>query len=312
MEKKPLLAYIALAVVCIVWGTTYFAMRIGVATFPPFLFSGIRHTIAGILMLIALKLSGRLSKLSKSDIKRQAVPGVLMVALGNGVIGWSEKYIPSGLAALIVSIMPVYVVALNYLSGADRQFPNAKIIIGLLLGSIGIVLIFKDNIQDVTNTDYLIGMLVAFGACLAWATGAIYAKHRPPKSNIITNASVQLILGGLALLLMCPVFDDLTRLGMVSSESIWSLLYLIVFGSILAYSCFVYALEKLPLGLSSIYAYFNPFIALSLGFLFLNEKMTNITILALIAALGGVYFINKGYKVPKIKTEIKKVEITDK
>lgn len=300
MEKKPILAYLALTVVCIVWGTTYFAMRIGVTTFPPFLFSGTRHAIAGSLMLILLKCSGRLSTLTKSDHIRQTIPGILMVALGNGIIGWSEKYIPSGLAALIVSIMPVYIIAINYLSGADQKKPNTQIITGLLLGCLGILMMFKDNINDLANPEYVLGMLVAFGACLAWATGTIYAKHKPPKANIITNAAVQLTMGGLTLLIMGVVFEDIKSLNAVSTASIWSLIYLIIFGSIIAYSCFVYAIEKLPLGLSSIYAYINPFIALLLGFLFLDEKITSTTVLALISALGGIYWINKGYQKQKI------------
>ena len=300
MEKKPILAYLALTVVCIVWGTTYFAMRIGVATFPPFLFSGIRHTIAGSLMLVLLKCSDRLSTLTKSDIIRQTIPGILMVALGNGIIGWSEKYIPSGLAALIVSIMPVYIVAINYLSGADQKKPNIQIITGLLLGSLGILMMFKDNVKDLANPEYVLGMLIAFGACLAWATGTIYAKHKPSKANIITNAAVQLTMGGITLLIMGAFFEDFNSLNTVSAASIWSLIYLIFFGSIVAYSCFVYAIKKLPLELSSIYAYVNPFIALLLGFLFLDEKITSTTVLALISALGGIYWINKGYQKQKI------------
>ncbi len=143
-------------------------------------------------------------------------------------------------------------------------------------------------------------MLIAFGACLAWATGTIYAKHKPSKTNVITNAAVQLTMGGLTLLLMGIIFEDFKSINTASTASIYSLIYLIIIGSVIAYSCFVYAIKQLPIGLSSIYAYINPFIALMLGFLFLDEKITAITSLALISALGGIYWINKGYQKQKI------------
>src|SRR5690606_7376267 len=146
MDRKLMNAYLALAVVCIVWGTTYFAMRIGVETFPAFLFSGIRQVTAGLLMVLILWLLGQKITISRRDITRQFVAGTLMIALGNGVVGWAERYIPSGLAALIVSVMPVYVVLIGYLSGADRKAVNTHLVIGLLLGCTGVALIFRDNL----------------------------------------------------------------------------------------------------------------------------------------------------------------------
>lgn len=288
-------AYLALAIVSVVWGTTYFALRIGVETFPPFLFSGVRQALAGAILLVVLKLLGRL-KFTGKDLLHQSVPGVLMIALGNGVIGWSERYIPSGLAALIVSILPVYVVGVNYASGADRRRPNVLIASGLFLGCAGIVLMFRDNLKDIVRPEYLMGMLVCFGACLAWATGSVYAKQKPSSANVLTNAALQMFSGGVVLLLMSLFLDDYSELQTVSAASIWALVYLVVFGSILAYSSFVYALSRLPVGVASLYAYINPFIALLMGYWWLSEELTWITILALLTALSGVYFINRGYK----------------
>ena len=112
--NKNLLAYLSLIIVCLVWGSTYFAIRIGVATFPPFLFSAIRQIMAGGIMLVALKIIGKL-QLRRSDLLNQSITGILMVTLGNGVIGWCERYITSGLAALILSLIPVFVVVISYL-----------------------------------------------------------------------------------------------------------------------------------------------------------------------------------------------------
>jgi drug/metabolite transporter (DMT)-like permease len=293
--EKNILAYFALGVVCIVWGTTYFALRVGVETFPPFLFSGLRQFLAGSILLVVLQLSGKL-KLNRSMLYKQFVLGILMIALGNGVIGWSERYIPSGLAALIVSILPVYIVAINYFSKIDMRKPNPNIISGLVLGSIGIVLMFNDNLKDFTNPNYLVGMLVAFGACLSWAGGSVFFKHKVPKGNVLTNAALQMFFGGIVLFVMSALMDDYSELKAINTKAIWSLGYLVIFGSVLAYSSYVYALEKLPIGIVSLYAYINPFIALLLGYAILNESITVLTVLSFGCVIGAIYFINKGYK----------------
>jgi len=293
--EKNIIAYLALVVVCIVWGTTYFALRVGVEAFPPFLFSAIRQVLAGGILLLILKLAGSL-KIDRTLLPAQFILGILMIAFGNGVIGWSERYIPSGLAALIVSILPVYIVVINYMTHIDKRKPNKYIVSGLLLGSLGIVLIFRDNINDLTNPDYLIGMLLAFGACLSWAWGSVFTKHKVPKGNVITNAAFQMLFGGIILFGMSLLMDDYSELKAVESESIWALGYLVVIGSVLAYPCYVYALEKLPIGIVSLYAYINPLVALMLGYVFLNETITGITVLACVCVLGGVYFINRGCK----------------
>jgi len=294
-ETKSLWAYIALAIVCLLWGTTYFALRIGVETFPPFLFSAIRQVVAGGVLLLGLGLTGNL-KVRRTDMLQQAIPGILMLALGNGIVGWCERYIPSGLAALILSLIPVFVVLINYTSGLDRRRPHRLILTGLFLGCLGIVLIFRDNLADLGRPEYLSGMLVTFAACVIWAAGSVYAKHKTSgSSNVLQNAALQLFFGGLALLLLSVFLDDYSELKTVTAPSIWALVYLIVFGSIVGYSCFVYALKHLPIGVSSLYAYINPFIAILLGYFFLQEPLTGMTFLALAAALSGVYCINKGY-----------------
>jgi drug/metabolite transporter (DMT)-like permease len=292
---KNLPPYVALFIVCMIWGTAYFAIRIGVETFPPFLFSAIRQVISGGALLAGLALTGNL-KVDKQNIWHQAVPGILMLALGNGVIGWCERYISSGLAALVLSLIPVFVVAINYLLGFDKRKPHRLLVLGLLLGCLGIALIFSDNLKDLANPGYFKGLLIAFGACLAVALGSVYAKHKTSgNKNVLQNAALQLFSAGIVLFLFSALLDDYSKLNSISASIIWALVYLIIFGSIVAYSSFVYVLKHLPIGIASIYAYINPFIAIALGFIFLNEPFTGITLLALIAALSAVYCVNKGY-----------------
>ena len=289
-------AYLALLTICIVWGTTYLAMLIGVTSFPAFLFSGIRHFTAGLIIWISLPFLKRKVNLTRKDIINQVIPGVLMLALGNGTIGWAEKYIPSGLAALIVSIMPVYVVLINFITGKGKGTLNSKIIFGLLLGCVGIVLIFRDNLSDLTDTKYLMGVLVTFAASLSWAIGTIFMKRNSANTDSYVNTAVQLTSGGVTLLISSPFLDDLSQLQHIKAESLWALGYLIIFGSLLSFLCYTYAVKKLPVGLVSIYAYVNPLIAVSLGFALNNEKVTPITIIAFITTITGVFWINRGYK----------------
>lgn len=290
-------AYLALTTICIVWGTTYLAMLIGVSSFPAFLFSGIRHFTAGLLIWLSLPFLKRKVHLTRKEVIHQIIPGVLMLALGNGTIGWAEKYIPSGLAALIVSVMPVYVVLINFVTGKSKGTLNAKIITGLLLGCAGIVLIFRDNLNDLTDTKYFMGVLVTFAASLCWAAGTIFMKSKSTaKTDSYVNTAVQLTSGGVALLISSPFLDDLSQLQHIKTESLWALAYLIVFGSLLSFLSYTYAVKKLPVGLVSIYAYVNPMIAVSLGFALNNEKVTTITIIAFITTLAGVFLINRGYK----------------
>jgi len=300
MKSNPKV-YIALLIVCIFWGTTYLALRIGVKDFPPFLFSGIRQFGAGMLLFIAMFFMGKLEKLTLKDIARQALPGILLITFGNGIIGWAELYIPSGLAALIVSVMPIYVVVINLISGKEQKQFNPKIIAGFILGCAGIVLIFKDNLTDLGKPEYLWGVLASFAACFFWAIGSIYMKGNTFRTNAYSNAAIQFTSGGLGCFVFSLCFDDYAKFTVVTSESLWALLYLTLIGSILAYMSYLYAIKHLPIVLVSTYAYVNPVIAILLGVAILNEKMTWVTVLALATTLYGVYLINAGYRSVAIK-----------
>lgn len=300
--EKNILAYLALLVVCIVWGTTFYAIRIGVETFPPFLFSAIRQVLAGGALLIVLQLSGKLT-IVRSAILNQFILGILLISCGNGIMGLSERYIPSGLAALIVSILPVFIVGINYLGGFDKRRPNKYIAPGLVMGSIGIILIFKDNLTDFSNPNYLFGMFLAFGSCLSWASGSVYSKQKILGGNVLTNAALQMLFGGLILFVMSILMDDYSELSIINPDSLWALGYLVAFGSVLSYPCYIYALEKLPIGIVSLYAYVNPFIAMVLGYVLLNEKVTGITVWAFLCVLGAIFFINKGYRVKVVASQ---------
>jgi len=296
-------AYIALAIVCVFWGTTYLALRVGVEHFPPFLFSGIRQFSAGVLLFAAMAVLGKLEKLGFRDVMRQALPGILLITLGNGIIGWAEMYIPSGLAALIVCIMPIYIVIINLISGNEQKRFNFKTVAGFVLGCVGIVLIFKDNLGDFGNPEYLWGVLASFAACFFWAIGSIYIKSNTFTTSAYSNAAIQFTSGGAGCFVFSLIFDDFTKLESVTPESLWALMYLTLVGSLLAYMSYLYAIEHLPIVVVSTYAYVNPVIAILLGVAILNEKITWITVLALVTTLYGVYLINSGYRTALLKVK---------
>ena len=296
MKPANTKAYIALAIVCFVWGTTYLAIRIGVTTFPPFLFSAIRQLMAGGAMFLLLWIFRVSLRVTPKEFRQQALAGVLLLALGNGLISWAQRYIPSGLAALVVANMPVYVILVSLIWGKAKEKLNASIITGMLLGGVGLALIFRDHLSDLASTDYLAGIVVALIAAFCWAAGTVYTKGNHSATHPFVNAAIQMCSGGLALLVLSACFDNFSRLPLVSSDSLWALGYLIVFGSIVSYCCYLFALERLPAGLVSIYAYINPIVAVLLGYFILNEKLTWFTSLACLSIALGVYIMNRGYQ----------------
>jgi drug/metabolite transporter (DMT)-like permease len=287
-------AYIALAAVCIIWGTTYLALRIAVLHFPPFLFTAIRQTTAGLLLITFMLTAGKAALPVKSHIIRQAIGGFFMISMGNGLVAWAEMHIPSGIAAIICSLMPVMVILINVMIDKNEK-PNVPIILGLAIGLIGIIMIFSEHIAEFSNTQYIVGIVMTFAAVISWAGGSIWIKKRNGESNPFLNAGIQMLFGGLWLIPLSFAFDDLSKVTW-SFEAGWSLLYLIVFGSIIAYASYSYALKKLPMTIVSLYAYVNPIVAIILGWAILGEKLNARIVAAIILTIAGIYIVNRGYQ----------------
>lgn len=288
-------AYLALAFICFTWGTTYLALRIGVADFPPLLFAGIRQTMAGLLLLTFAKLIGKGLRVRWEDVRNQVIPGILMITIGNGVVAWSAKFIPSGLAAIIVSIMPIYVVLINLAKG-QRKAVNGTIISGLFLGLAGLLMIFKDRFTDIARPEYFWGAVVMLFSAFGWALGSVYLKSHPGKNHPFIHAALQLAIGGIAMLLVSPLLENWGTVHAMTNDTFWALLYLIAIGSISSYICYLYALRHLPVGLVSVHAYVNPIVAVLLGYVVLDEQITTITVIAMMTILGSVYLMNRGYQ----------------
>lgn len=288
------LPYLALLCVCIIWGTTYYFLLIGVKTFPPFLFSAIRMFLAGGILLLFQWSRGQFH-VEKNQLFQHMILGVLLIAIGNGVLGWSERYIPSGLTALIGSTVPIAIVFFHYIMRLEKKLPNRWVTFGLVSGTLGIILLFRDNLEDFAKPYYLGGMLIALLSSLSWAAGSVYIKVKAIDGDPLSHAGLHMVFGGVFLGFLSVFLDDYRELTQVTTESLLALLYLILVGSVFTYSCYVYALKKLPVGLVAIYAYINPIVALLMGYYLLQEKVTSLTGVALVFLLIAIYFINKGH-----------------
>jgi drug/metabolite transporter (DMT)-like permease len=292
---KSTKAYIALVFICIVWGTTYLAIRVGVMNYPAILFAGVRQTIAGLILCTGALMVNKQKDLSKKNILRQMLVGFLMLSIGNGCVTWGEKYIPSGISALICSMMPLFAVLFNLFASKKDHF-NATIGFGLLMGICGVGLIFRHNVADLTNPAYLGGMFVTIIATCSWAFGSIVNKKHEKPVNPFFNSGLQLLFGGIFMLIASPMIDNYEGFKMWNTDGLLSLVYLIIFGSVLAYAAYMYALSALPVGIATLYSYINPLIAVLAGYLFLKEDLNIYTALAFVAIAISVYLMNKGYR----------------
>lgn len=293
-NRQSYLPYLALAAVCIIWGTTYLALRIAVLHFPPFLFTAIRQTTAGLLLLAFMFTAGKASLPSKEMILRQAIAGFFMISMGNGLVAWAEMHIPSGVAAIICSLMPVLVILINVTIHRDER-PTLPMLAGVMIGLTGIVMMFSEHLGGFSKTEYIVGIIFTFAAVLAWAGGSIWIKKRNVESNLFVNAGFQMFFGGFLLFPISILFDDLAHVTW-SAEVTWSMLYLIVIGSLVAYASYAYALRKLPMTIVSLYAYINPIVAVVLGWVVLNEPLNARIWAAMVLTITGIYIVNKGYQ----------------
>lgn len=294
IKRELILAYLCLAGICLIWGTTFLAIRIGVRDFPPFLFTAIRQICAGALLSTVVFITQRPKLPTLKHLAQMALLGFLMITLGNGLVSWAEVFVDSGIAAIICSVMPVLVILIN-LSVNRSELPNSLIVIGVITGLAGIVLVFSEHLQNFTNSNYTVGIFLIFFAVVAWAIGSMMVRKHNQNSNLFQNAGIQMIFGGIWCLPLSFFFDDLTTIHWTAPTT-YSLIYLIIFGSAIAYVMYFYVISKLPMTIASLYSYVNPLVAVVLGSLILDEKLNLKIGLAFLVTVAGIYMVNRGYQ----------------
>jgi drug/metabolite transporter (DMT)-like permease len=261
-------AYAAWVVLCLVWGTTYLAIRVAIESIPPLLMAGVRWVVAGSLLIAFFRIRGD-SLPERREWLSLAARGALLIGVGNGAVVWSEQTLPSGLAAVLVAVNPFWMVGIDALVG-DGKSPTLRQLVGLLVGFSGIVLLLSPNTRMVAGSGFWSGFIATQLACAAWSLGSTYARRRS-QQDTLPAVAFEMLFGGVLLLAGGAMLGE--RLGgVITSRSAGALVYLIVFGSLVAYSCYRYALRHLPVATLSLYVYANTVIAVLLGTLVLGES----------------------------------------
>ncbi|MBI1937922.1 MAG: EamA family transporter [Ignavibacteriales bacterium] len=291
MHKKNLTAFLSWVAICIIWGTTYLAIRVGVEDLPPILFSGLRWLIAGPILLSILKYRG-MAFPKKSDLVPIMIIGLALLGLGNGLVVFAEQWIPSGLTALLITTVPFWIVGIESLSPSKTKV-NFKIMVGLSLGLVGVGIIFGTDLKTLFDPQYLTGVIGIMVAIIGWSAGTVYSKHKKVNVHPLMSASVQMTVSGAVLSLLGLALGEVDKFNF-TAESFAAFTYLIIVGALIAYSAYIYAIAHLPISFVSTYAYVNPIIALFLGWLVLDEKINTTIIVAAVIILIGVAVVKKG------------------
>jgi drug/metabolite transporter (DMT)-like permease len=286
-------AYLAFLIVCVVWGTTYLAIRVALETIPPLLMAAIRWIAAGSILAIALKLRGETLP-RPSAWPTLTVLGTLLLGFGNGGVVWAEQTVSSGLAAVLVAACPFWMVGIDVLMpGGDAL--TVRRASGLVIGFLGIVMLVWPEIRiGESGRAFLQGVVACQIACAGWAAGSLYARRRghtnAKDENVLATAAFEMLFGGAILLAAGLLHHEAGRV-VFSARSTGALIYLILFGAIGGFTAYAYALKHLPVATVSLYAYVNPIIAVVLGTLILKEPFNIRMAAAAAVVLVGMYLV---------------------
>ncbi|MGE0449722.1 MAG: EamA family transporter [Vicinamibacterales bacterium] len=284
-------AYVAWAAVCVLWGTTYLAIRIALETVPPLLMGALRWPLAGAAILTMLRLRGQRLPPPR-DWGSLAIVGVLLIGVGNGGVVWAERTLPSGLTALLVAAIPFWMVGVERLAG-DRSAMAPARVFGLFVGFSGIVLLVWPELEiGRGGRDTAIGVVATQVACLGWAIGSSYSRRRGASENVLAAAAFQMLFGGLAMLAAGAARGELPYLAL-NARTAGAIVYLLVFGSVIGFSAYAFALKHLPVATVSLYAYVNPVIAVALGTIVLGEPLSPRLAVAGAVVLLGVVLVRR-------------------
>jgi drug/metabolite transporter (DMT)-like permease len=271
--------WVALAIVYTVWGSTYLAIRVAVETLPPFLMASVRFLIAGgILYAFSIRRGERVAdRPGFRQWRAAAIVGTLLFLGGNGGVVWAEQRVASGVAALIVASVPLWMALMAFVALRER-LPKVAVA-GLIVGFAGTALLIRPS--GSSHID-LTGALVLVGASASWAIGTLYAGRAPLPLRGGVSAGMQLLCGGVVLGIAGLASGELGRIhpASFSRSSLLALAYLIVFGAIIAFSAYSWLVQNAPPAIVSTYAYVNPAIAVLLGWAFLNEQVASTTLVA--------------------------------
>ncbi|MFN2572560.1 MAG: EamA family transporter [Gemmatimonadales bacterium] len=290
LKGKALIAYL---VVCVFWGSTYLAIKVGVTELPPFLFAGLRFLVAG-LVLLAVARAFRDPLPRRSDWRTLAIVGLLLLAGGNALVVWSEQYIGSGIASIFVVTVAMWTALFDAVIPGGASELNWRVIAGLALGFLGTLLLIGATPAEILAADKR-GPIALTIASASWSLGSVYAKRHPTQASPYMGAAIQMIVGGTAVALVGTALGEWASWHL-SSRGIGAIAYLVVFGSVLGYSAYSYALRHASATIVGTYSYVNPVIAVLLGWLLLHEPVGTRTFVAMGMILVAVVWIQFSLK----------------
>jgi drug/metabolite transporter (DMT)-like permease len=301
-ERK--LAYLAWITICIVWGTTYLAIRVALESVPVALLAGLRWLAAGALMWAALPLFG-LRLPPPRTWGSIALAGFLMAVIGNGGVVWAEQYVASGLAAVLVAMVPFWTVVVEALIPRGERL-TMRTLVGLTVGFLGIVVLVWPELtvggQD--GRMFVLGVVALQIACLGWALGTSYTKRHTLSVEPLSAAAMQMLLSGIMLLAIGTATGEWSRLTF-TTRTAGAMIYLVLAGSLVGYTAYVYALKYLSVSTVSLYAYINPLIAVVLGTLLLSEPFSIRILFASALVFAGIAVVRRRPKDDSAATERK-------
>ncbi len=287
----PTLILLAYGAVYLIWGSTFFAMRIGIESIPALLVPAMRHLSVGLVFYPVFRILSK-EKPTLSQWLSCSVVGVLLLAVGNGTVSWSEKFVPSGIAALLVSTVSLWMVLLDWLRPGGTR-PASRVFAGLFLGFLGMALLIGPRNLGGSDRVSPLATVALVLASLAWAYGSIYSKHHPLPSSPLLGVAMQCLAGGTALVVAAAFSGELRGFhwAQVTTRSWVAIIYLAIFGSAIGLSAYVYLLKHSSATHVSTYAFVNPIVALLVGWSFGAEPLSLRTILASTIILGAVILV---------------------
>jgi drug/metabolite transporter (DMT)-like permease len=286
LRGRALIAYL---LVCIVWGSTYLAIRIGVQELPPLLFAGTRFLIAGALLAGLVLLTGGRLPVRLRDWGVLAVVGLFLLLGGNAVVVWAEQFVESGPASVFVAAVPLWAAFFDALIPGGGTVFTWRVALGLALGFFGSALLAGVTPTELMSAD-LKGPIALTLASASWALGSVYSKRTPTESSPYAASAVQMLAGGAAITLLGLLSGEAAQWH-TTARGVGALAYLVVFGSIVGFTAYAYALRHASATVVGTYAYVNPVVAVLLGWLVLGEAITGRTIAAMALILGAVLMI---------------------
>lgn len=284
------LAWLAFLIVCVVWGTTYLAIAIAIETLPTFLFPGLRFILGGLILLALCLWKRQRIPARAADWANATFVGFLMVGLGNVCVVWAEHHVPSGFAALFVATAPLWMVLLERLR-PDGDRVSVRKWIGMVVGFGGVALLVWPALTGASySPQFVIGVILIQIGSIGWNVGAMWSKYRPLADNPLVSAAMQMIMGGLVVSLIGLALGEASEFHF-TTRTFLAFAYLVIFGSVIAFGAFVYAISHLPTTTVTLHTYVNPVVALLLGWMILSEPFGPRAAIASLIIFAGVAIV---------------------